>query len=238
MAQPEFLALAVLLLFAGIMFLAITGTKKDREKKQARALQLGLDPLEHAPDELLSRLEALHRTRKKQTLEARQVYQEQGFDRQLYLFDLIDTHEEDSVLAREMFGVISHRLALPHFSMITLLPIDTDRLLGGLMERLMDRFFDWAGKFQQLQRITFPTSPEFEEHFVVFGRDPQALRKLFSGSAAAYLMGLNLPLMLAGSGDFLTVTIGYPQQDAAKGHLDQLRELYRETNQLVRLLES
>ncbi len=237
MAQPELLAILVILVFAGIAVLMIRASKKSQEEKRSRAIKLGFEPLEEVPTGLLSRLEQLQQRSENQVLEVRNLSHQQGLDRDLYLLDLVDTDDEDTWLATDMIAVISPQLALPRFTLTSLPPINTDRMLGNLMDKMLDKFFDWAAKYQRLTRVSFPGNPAFDNKYIVYGRDPQALQRLFSGFRASYLVSLKLPIMMAGSGDFLTLEAGFPERNTQQTKQGSLKRLYQETGELIRLFE-
>jgi hypothetical protein len=235
MDSSAWLAILVIMVFAGIVALMIRTAKKTREEKADRAQTLGFTPLEDLPPVLIGRLEDLYRGRKNLSLEVRNLFHRREFDRDLYLFDLEDTNDDDTSLGMDMLGVISRNLALPQFSLISVPPLDRSKPLGGLMEKMLDKVLYLAGKYQGLTRVDFPEQPGFEERFVVFGRDPYAVQNLLSGSIASFLQSQQLPLQVAGIGDFLTVEFGY--STSPSGQEKDLRQLYQIFQDLVGIFE-
>lgn len=233
--NTELLIILAILLFVIILLFAIRYSGKSRGEKTIQAQILGFEPLVEPPPQLMSRLEKLYHNEGKQTLELRNLYHRREFDRDLYLFDLVNTHNEDASMGREVFGVISRQLALPRFSLASLPPLDTQRMLGNLMDKMLDKLFDWAGKHQGFIRVEFPDQPEFDERFVVFGRDDYAIRNLLSGVNTSTLSRSKTPLQLAGSGDFLTIDYSYT--NSLNNQNSDLRTQYQQFMDLVQTFE-
>lgn len=101
--------------------------------------------------------------------------------------------------------MISSQLALPNFSLITIPDFDRDSLIGGLMDKMLDKVMVFAQKRLGLQLVEFPDRPEYQDRFAVFGRDPHAVRDFLRDNRLVSLRNDPLPLQIAGSGDFLTV---------------------------------
>ncbi len=222
------LAIGVILIF--VLF-AIRSTKKNREEKIIRARQLGFEPVAEVPQDLQRRIEDLYGNKRNRTLEIRNLHQRREWEQDLYLFDLLDTTDEDTRMGTDVFGVISRNLALPRFSLITISSIGGEGMLGNLM----DKVFAWAANFQGISRVEFPDQPGFDDRFVVFGRDEYAVKTLLSESVASGLYNNKLPLQLAGLGDFLTLETAHTTP--AKDQDQDLRDLYQACLDLVRLFE-
>lgn len=99
----------------------------------------------------------------------------------------------------------------------------------------MDQNFDWTAQMLGLERITFPNRPEFSRRFTIFSQREEAARRLFTPAVTDYLLGITLPLMIEGEGDFLAVGINpsNPENQTA-----DLQVLYRETIDLARILKA
>lgn len=231
----ELLVIGVILTSVLFVLFAIRSTKKNREEKITRARQLGFDPVAEIPQDLQRRIEDLYGNEKDKTYEIRNLHHRRELEQDLYIFDLLDTTSEDSWRGTDVFGVISRNLALPRFSLITMPSIDSEGMLGNLMDKILDKVFTWAANFQGLTRVEFPDQPELNERFVIFGRNENAVRTLFSGSTASSLHNIKLPVRLAGSGDFLTVETAHttPPKDQSQ----EFRKLYQVCLDLVRLFE-
>lgn len=238
MIQPAVLALGVILLFTLIIGLVLLAARNSNQQKSSRALELGFEALDAPPDALISRVENLHRRRESQILKISQVYRQRDLNRQIYLFDLADTRGDDSSLGTEIIGIISRDLALPHFTLISLPEMNNDGFLGQMMDSLLDRFFDWAGKFQKLERVEFPTYPDFDQRFVVYARDKYSAQNLFSGRTGSFLQTCPISLSVTGSGDFLTVEASSALDQQKQNQKNELRTLYQFTLDFVQVLEN
>ncbi len=215
---PELLALGVLFLFGTIVYLMIRASRRERNELANQLSQLGFELLENAPPELERRVKELNQTDKDQEIKLWQIYYRRELDRDLYLFDVVDTREEGSELGSEVFGIISNRLALPRFSLITLPDFDQAGLIGSLMDKLLEKVMSYAERRLQLQRIEFPDRPELDDRMILFGRNPPALREMLDRIGGQILRSTQLPVQIAGSGDFLTMDF------SASSSLNQLEE--------------
>lgn len=238
MEPSALLALGVILLFLLVLGFALLAARNSNQKKTSRARELGFEPLQDPPDSLMSRVENLHRRRESQSLKISQVYRQRDLNRQIYLFDLEDTQSDDSSLGSEILGVISRDLALPHFTLVSLPEIKNDGFLGQMMDSLLDHFFDWAGKFQKLERVEFPADPNFDQRFVVYARDKFTVQNLFTGQAGSFLLNCPILLSLTGSGDFLTAEASSALNQQQQPGNNELKSLYRFTLDLIQVLEN
>ena len=232
---PAALALLVLLIFVGIVLLMFRAVKKDRIQRTFQAQKLGFVPVAEIPAELLNRVENLYKTERNPSLEIHNLYHRRELDRNLYLFDLIGTDDEDTTLGIEMFGVISKELALPRFSLTSIPYFNRQSGFGALMDKMLDKVMDLAAKSQDLNRIEFPGDPRFDDHYIVFGRDENAVRTLISSVSWDYLTREKTPLLINGSGDFLTVD--YSISTTSENKEKSLEALYRATTDLTSRLE-
>jgi len=202
---PEFLAAGVILIFGIIIYLMILSSRRQQNEQEYQLRQLGFEPLETSPPELERRVEELYQTSRSREIDLWSVYHRRDLDGDQYLFNAADTREESSELGSEVFGLISNQLALPRFSLITVPAFDRSSLIGGLMDKLLDSVMAYAEKHLGLRRIEFPDQPEMDDLVIVFGRDPDAVRDMLDRVGTAALRNTDLPVQIAGSGDFLTV---------------------------------
>jgi hypothetical protein len=225
---PELLAVGVILIFGGMVFLMIRASRKELQKKNRQTQQLGFTALEEAPSNLEYRVEELFKLYEKQQLEVRELYHRRELDSDVYLFDLVNTQGDDSEVGSEIFGMISPQLALPRFSLITIPEFDREGMVGSLMYSLLEKVMAVAEKRQGLQRIHLRDQPQMDKEFVIFGRDEFTLQKLISRlDLRSFQMG-SLPLQIAGSGDFLTVDFTLSSSFAkSEGDLNQQYEHFR-----------
>jgi hypothetical protein len=201
----ELLALGVLFLFGTIFYLMIRASRRERNELTNQLSQLGFEPLEYAPPELEQRVKEINQTDKDQEIKLWQIYHRREFDRDLYLFNVADTRGEGSELGSGVFGIISNRLALPRFSLVTLPDFDQAGLIGSLMDKILEKVMSYAERRLQLQRIEFPDRPELDDQMILFGRNPSAVREMLDRIGQQILRSSQLPVQIAGSGDFLTV---------------------------------
>jgi hypothetical protein len=64
---------------------------------------------------------------------------------------------------------------------------------------------DYAEGYLQLERIEFPDRPDLDDQVVLFGRNPTAVREMLDRVGLYSLLRLDVPLQIAGSGDFITL---------------------------------
>ena len=221
---PELLALVILFIFGTIIFLLIRTSRRQKTDQDNQLHQLGFRALESPPPELEQRVEELYRPGGDQEVTLWRVYHRRELDQDLYIFDAADTHGESSELGSEIFGVISSQLALPRFSLVTLPDFDRSSLIGGLMDKLLDKVMSYAEKYLQLQLIEFPDRPEMDDQVVLFGQDPAAVREMLDRAELSALRTGDLPVQIVGGGDFLTVdfstanSLNQPGQDLLTRH--------------------
>ena len=202
---PELLALGILLIFGLIIYFMIRASRREKLEQENQLRGIGFSPLESPPAELERRVEELYQTSGEREVRLWSVYHRRELDQDLYLFDAADTRGEGSELGSEVFGLISNRLALPRFSLITLPDFDRASLIGGLMDKLLEKVMSYAEGHLRLQRIELPDRPELDDKVILFGRDPSALREMLDRVGLYTLTSAEMPIQIAGSGDFITV---------------------------------
>jgi hypothetical protein len=201
------------------------------DKKQ-QAKSLGFEWVQNPPPHLVNRAEELFQKRERQNIYIENIFSRQELDRELFIFDVGDSQGEDTQLGVEVFGIITRELALPRFSLTTLPGFSGDSLLGGLMERLMDKILNYAEKYLGMSRIEFPGQPEIDEQLVVFGRDEYAVRDLMRGIHLSTLMESKIPIHIEGNGDFLTVDFTYDSTSHPQNK--DLQARYRQFIEIIR----
>lgn len=202
---PVLLITGFLLAFAAIVYFAFRSSRKYQTEKEQQLRTLGFTAPDSAPTRLQARVETLYLNQEGAELALENVYHRQELDQEIYLFNLYNTKGEGTELGEEIFGMISSQLALPNFSLITIPDFDRDSLIGGLMDKMLDKVMVFAQKRLGLQLVEFPDRPEYQDRFAVFGRDPHAVRDFLRDNRLVSLRNDPLPLQIAGSGDFLTV---------------------------------
>ena len=207
---PQLLALGVILIFGLIVYFAIRTSRRQQLEADYQLQQLGFHPLESSPPELESRVEELYQTKGEREIEIWRIYHHRELDQDLYLFDAVDTRGDSSEVGSGVFGLISPSLALPRFSMVTLPGFNPDSLIGGLMDKLLDKVMDYAEGYLQLERVDLSDRPDLADQLVVFGRNPSAVREMLDRIGIYSLIKTTMPMQIAGSGDFLTVDFSMP----------------------------
>lgn len=169
------------LLMALIVVLTVQGKQKTQEASKKRVRSLGFHLLEEVPLRLQQRMDQLVSRGSGNRLELRTVYQQQGFDQDFYLVD-VKEHGDDqtSWMGPETMVVISPRLALPRFTLISLPEVGEGGAVEGLAEKMLDQVVQWLGKSRGLNRVTFPDQPEFQRRFGLLARNEQSVRRFFS----------------------------------------------------------
>ena len=229
--QPALVALLIILIFVSLFLLVIRASKRQIAEKTHQALTLGYEEVTSRPSQLISRVESLFKRKETQGVYVDQVYSKRDWDQEFFIFDAQDSSEHDNEMGSEIFGVISNQLALPQFSLTTLPGFDSETLIGGLMEKLLDKVLEVAGKYQGLSRIEFPDRPDFNDQIIVFGKDPGAVRELMNRIPISSIIRVKSPLHIAGLDDFLTVdfsqmgSIKDPQNDLITQHQEFIRIL-------------
>ena len=219
--SPELLALGVLFLFGLIILLMFRASRREKRELNNQLSQLGFEELDAPPPELEWRLSDLYDPSGKREIQIWRVYHRRELDQDLYLFDSGDASGDGSEIGTEVFGMISNQLALPRFSLITLPEFDRNSLIGGLMDKLLEKVMTFAEGHLQLQRIEFPGRPDLNDQLVVFGQDPAAVKATLDKAGMTQVRRGGMLLQIAGSGDLLTVdfstdsTINQQGQDLA-----------------------
>jgi len=173
--------LAVLLLFAGIVYSAVISTRRNRQAKEQMAQLLGLTPVQPDAD-LYEKIAALHRTPSNTAkYELRHVFRRALSDGELFLFDLIDTSSDgDSWTCTQAVAVRSPSLRLPPFELFP--KVDSKNYaLGGLTNIIVAWVAAKSG-----EPVEFPQFPEFAARYVVISTDPEAMRHFFDERMAGY----------------------------------------------------
>lgn len=214
---PETLALGVIFIFGILLFLMIRASRRHRIDQENQLHHLGFSALESPPPELERRVEELHQTKGKREVKLERVFHRRELDQDLYLFDIIDTRGDSSEVGSEVFGLISRSLALPRFSLVTLPDFDSNRLVGGLMDKLLDKVMDYAEGYLQLERIEFPDRPDLDDQIILFGRNPYAVREMLDKAGLYSLANTSQSMQIAGSGNFITVDFSIPSSPYQSG---------------------
>lgn len=217
---PQLVALLIILVFVIIVLLMIRMGRIKTAEKTHQTSNLGFAPLSDLPPQLASRVDDLYKRKDQQAVYIDQIFQRRELDREYFIFDVSDSHDDDNEMGTEVFGLISPEFDLPRFSLTTLPGFNSDSLLGGLMKALLDKVLQLTERYQGMTRIDLSDKPDFGDQVVVFGSDETAVRELLRGIYFSSLSSSNSPLHIAGQGDFLTVDFSLPSSSgSAEGDL-------------------
>ncbi|MDZ7843393.1 MAG: hypothetical protein U5K99_01100 [Anaerolineales bacterium] len=224
------------LLLVLIVVLTVKGRQKKQEASAKRARSLGFQLLEEVPIQLQERMEKLVSRGSGKRLELRSVYQQRGFDQDFYLVD-VKEHGDDQVswMGPETMVVISSRLALPRFTVISLPETGEGGVVEGLAEKMLDQVMQWLGKTRGLNQVVFPDQPEFQRRFGLLARNEQSVRHFFSRHLTQYLIQMNQAMGIEAEGDFFAVSLTSPGE---KPDGDPLQDLYRTARDLARAFKT
>jgi hypothetical protein len=208
--KPELLALLIILAFGVILYLVIRMSRKSAAEKSHQIQTLGFEELSDLPSRLASRAEDTFKRQDQKAIYIDGIFSKKEADRELFIFNISDSNDEDNEMGTEVFGMISSELSLPRFSLTTLPGFINDSLLGGIMDALLDKVLALAEKYQGMIRIEFPDKPGFDNQAVVFGSEETAVRELLRGIHLSTIQPGQAPIHIAGCGDFLTVDFSLP----------------------------
>lgn len=225
----------VIALFLALFLAAARSRREKMARQEKRVSALGFRPLEKAPPELTDKLSGLRLSDQRRQFQLDHVYHRADFDQDFYLVDVVDSSDEqDMWLGPETLVVVSPHLALPRFTLISLPEMEDQGIMVDLAEKMLESAFSWMAGSLGVERIDFPSSPDFETRYVVFGSSQAAVRSLFTPSLIDYLMGVTLPLTLEGEGDLFAAGLSYTSSRKRK---PMLNDLYREVIDLARVLK-
>ncbi len=200
------------------------------------ASTLGFKPLEKAPPPLVEGIQRLHPQTSPQALSIENIYHRRDFEGEYYLFDLDDTSDEESAWQNaDVIGIISPQLALPRFYLITLPPINEERWLGRLMDRMLDKVFDWAAAHQELTRVTYPNKYGFDDRYALFVEDENTAQSVFTDQHLSSLAGIKTPFQIIAAGNMMTVSRSYPTSTQPKEF--EIKALFRVSRDLFQLFQ-
>jgi len=214
---PEILALGVIFIFGITLFLMIRTSRRQRIDQENQLHQLGFRALESSPSELERRVKELYQTKGEREVQLERVFHRHELDQDLYLFDVIDTRGDSSEVGSEVFGLISPSLALPRFSLVTLPGFNSNSLIGGVMDKLLDKVMNYAERYLQLERIEFPDRPDLDDKIILFGRNPYAVREMLEKAGLYSLTKTSQSMQITGSGNIITVDFNMPSSPDQSG---------------------
>jgi hypothetical protein len=230
--QPQLITLLVILVFAALLLLAIRASQRQTAEKKHQAINLGFEEITSRPSQLINRVEAVYKRGDNHSIQIDQAFSKRDRDQEFFIFDISDSSQDDNELGTEVFGVISNQLDLPHFSLTTLPGFNSDSLLGGIMEGLLNKVLSVAEKYHGLQRIELPDRPGFDEQIIVFGKDQEAVREMLERIDLRSITSIKTPVHITGLNDFLTVD--FSQMGSYKDQEHDLISQHREFTRITR----
>lgn len=218
------------------ILISISKNREAAKRKTRIASALGFKPLEKAPPPLLEGIQRLHPQISSQALSIENIYHRREFEGEYYLFNLDDTSDEDSVWQNgDVIGIISNQLALPRFYLISLPPINEGRWLGRLMDRMLDKVFDWAAAHQELTRVTYPNKYGFDDQYALFVEDENTAQSFFSDQRLNSLTGIKIPFQIIAAGNMMIISRSYPTSTQPKE--SEMKALFRVSQDLFQLFQ-
>lgn len=190
--------LGFLVFFGGMVYFAISTTRRETEQKKQLAQSLGFSPVESDP-KLTEKIAALYRRPGAQTrYELQNVSRRSIPDGEMYIFDLVDkSGDDDSWTERQAVAIVSPYLKLPPF---TLYPkADQKYALSGLANKVLEWGMTFVGS-----PIPFPEYPEFNARYIVTSNESSDwVRGFFDQRLVDYFSRTQM-FMLHGMDDIFT----------------------------------
>ena len=122
------------------------------------------------------------------------------------LFDVVDTTGgETSTTASGVLGVIAPSLELPDFLLAPRLPSGTTGALATTVLNVADRLIECAAGWTGLVRVGFEEIAEFDQRYIVFGRDEARVRQFLTPARLLGLGDAAAGIRLRAGGDMVTL---------------------------------
>lgn len=201
----EFLALAVILVFAGMLFFVIHAARRQQQARQNVAEALGFRPWPEIDPRFSESVRRLQIVSHPEHLEVRRAFLRRQPDMQLVLFDLTNTHDSDSQDKTNQMAVYLPGEDLPEFSLFPRFDEIGDGWLANLAEKavkgLMEMGLTRAGQMQ----LDFFEQPVFNRRFIVSASDEQRVYAFLTQERAGQLCDLPPGVMLQVGGDLILI---------------------------------
>jgi hypothetical protein len=186
---------AVFLGVAALIFIittrAISNARQIKAEESRRLGEFGFTEVKEPVDKLAERVSRLHR-RERKNIQLVNVYRHNSPVGEIYIFGIRSGHPKSS--SQKTAGVIAPGLDLPRFSLYP--RIDLGGLIGKALNKLLQAI---AGR--DMSCIHLENNREFEEKYILFGRDIEAVRQTFSGDLQQRLLEKNYLFQMEASGD-------------------------------------
>jgi hypothetical protein len=216
-----------LLVFGLIVYVAVTSGRKDLQRKQELAQQVGFAPLVLDPY-LADRISRLyHRPGAQNKYQVRNAFRRVIPDGEMYLLDLVETSsDEDSYSESQAVAIVSPDLNLPQFTFFP--KADPKYALSGVANKILE----W-GMTKVGTPIAFPESPDFQSRYIVTSEDdPNVVRRFFEQGLVQFFSRTQM-YMLHGMGNIFTFSEMDPQfkkpdQDSLSRRVNRALEILRQ----------
>lgn len=219
--------LLILLVFAGMVWFAVTSSRRAKEAKAQMTQMLGLAPVPEPDSMLVEQIAALYRTPWEQSKdELLNVSRRILPDGELFLFDLVNTGgDSDSIIQSQGVAIRSDTLKLPPFQLYP--KVDTTKYaLGSLANKIVEWGVSRVGT-----PVHFPEFPAFQARYAVTSTDPEAARRFFDEEKARYFASTENYSLHAGGSLFAFAEIepGFKTNDPAQmtRRINRALEIYR-----------
>jgi hypothetical protein len=187
--------LGFLLFFGFVVYLAVTTSRKEKEKRAQVAAALGFSPLEDVFALAAKIFPLYRRSWSSNKFELRNVFRKTIPDGEMFLFDLMDTSgEDDSITEQQAVAILSPYLKLPQFAFFP--KADSKYALSGIANKVVE----W-GMSKMGTVIAFPEYPEFSARYVVTSEDDPSLARGFFDERLVLYFSRTQMYMLRGAGD-------------------------------------
>lgn len=219
--------LLILLVFAGMVIVSITATRRAKEAKAQMAQTLGMTLVPQPDAALVEQITGLYRTPWEQSKdELLNVSRRILPDGELFLFDLLDTGgDSTSIMESQAAAIRSDTLKLPPFQLYP--KVDTTKYaLGSLANKIVEWGVSRVGT-----PVNFPEYPDFQARYAVTSADPEAVRQFFDEDKARYFAKTE-NYALRAKGNFFTfaeIEPGFKMNDPARltRRINCALEIYR-----------
>lgn len=219
--------LLILLVFAGMVIVSITATRRAKEARARMAQTLGITPAPQLDAALVEQITALYRTSWEQfKADLLNVSHLSLPDGELFLFDLLDTGgNSTSITESQAVAIRSSTLRLPPFQLYP--KVDASKYaLGGLANKIVEGSVSKVGT-----PVNFPEYPAFQARYAVTSTDPEAARRFLEEEKARYFARTENYTLRAGGNLFTFAEIepGFKPNDPAHmtRRIQRTLEIYR-----------
>lgn len=206
--------LLILLVFAGMVWFAVTSSRRAKEAKAQMTQTLGMTPVPQPDSALVEQITDLYRTPWEQfKADLLNVSRRSLPDGELFLFDLLDTGgDSTSITESQGVAIRSNTLKLPPFQLYP--KVDTTKYaLGSLANKIVEWGVSRVGT-----PVHFPEFPAFEARYAVTSSDPEAARRFFDEEKARYFASTENYALRANGNLFAfnAIELGFKQNDPAR----------------------